>query len=35
MSNPESFKNMVTGVECEIPNASITIVKEGSFNNAF
>jgi len=35
MSSSESFKNIVAGVECEIPNASITIVKEGSFNNAF
>jgi len=31
MSNPESFKNMVTGVECEIPEVSIAMGKEGSF----
>lgn len=31
MSNSESFKNMVTGVECEIPEVSIAMGKEGSF----
>lgn len=31
MSNSESFKNMVAGVECEIPNVSLAMGKEGSF----
>lgn len=31
MNNSESFKNMVTGVECEIPEVSIAMGKEGSF----
>jgi hypothetical protein len=31
MSSSESFKNMVQGVDCEIPNVSIAMAKTGNF----
>lgn len=31
MSSSDSFKNIVAGVECEIPNISIAMGKEGTF----